>query len=581
MEFIAFIIIIVLFVLFLNVSGRVKRLEAIMRSGVPVAPKTQEQVPVAGTVPTPQAPIPAMLQPLVSTGPNSLERFGHWLKEDWLLKIGALLLLIGFGWLASYAFLHNWIGPMGRIVFGIVCGVILLVLGWWRIQKFISQGGVFMVLGSTVIILTVFAGRILYDFFTPLSALGIMFLSAVFVAVASVKYNNRALAISSLILASIAPLLIHMPRPDDIMMFSYLLVIVLGTIWITLLTGRRELPLIALIIVACYSAPHFVWFFGNKPSDTLLLFAFVFAGIFFITNTAGIIKANGKSIMSDLATAAGNGLLLLFWIMTNAQEEWRSLIIAAWMVVFLVAAFLVYRFTGRKEPFYTYAAVGITMLAAATSAELDGATLTIAYIIEVALISVVTYLIVKDIRMAERASMLMIGPIILSFKDIIAPAWRTGMFHEHFVVLFLLAVLMLALGSFFASRNKRIGKGTSSEALILLVVGSLYAYLLLWLSLHAELARDDHAVMISLVIYTIIGLVTYFMGRAHQKKTLQVYGGILLAFVIGRLLFVDVWRMELSGRIITFFIIGALLMSTAFLGRKKNTKVIETTNSVQ
>ncbi len=42
-----------------------------------------------------------------------------------------------------------------------------------------------------------------------------------------------------------------------------------------------------------------------------------------------------------------------------------------------------------------------------------------------------------------------------------------------------------------------------------------------------------------------------------------------LGFVVLRLLTVDVWKMELTGRIITFLLVGALLMSTAFLVRKR------------
>ena len=75
--------------------------------------------------------------------------------------------------------------------------------------------------------------------------------------------------------------------------------------------------------------------------------------------------------------------------------------------------------------------------------------------------------------------------------------------------------------------------------------------------------------MISLVIYTLIGLIAYFFGMKHGWRTLRFYGGILLGFVVGRMILIEVWNMELTGRIITFFIIGTLLVSTAFLGRKK------------
>jgi hypothetical protein len=47
-----------------------------------------------------------------------------------------------------------------------------------------------------------------------------------------------------------------------------------------------------------------------------------------------------------------------------------------------------------------------------------------------------------------------------------------------------------------------------------------------------------------------------------------IYGGVLIGVVVGRLLLVEVWDMALAGRIVTFFIIGTLLMSTAFIGRR-------------
>ena len=110
----------------------------------------------------------------------------------------------------------------------------------------------------------------------------------------------------------------------------------------------------------------------------------------------------------------------------------------------------------------------------------------------------------------------------------------------------------------------------------LLIMGSLYAYVLLWLSLHAALpANPDTAVMIALFVYTAIGIAAYLRGIASARKGLQVYGGMMLGFVVMRLLVVDVWQMELTGRIITFFLIGSLLMSTAFLSRTKKPTIHE------
>ena len=148
--------------------------------------------------------------------PVLFNRFTSWIKEDWLLKLGGLLLIIGFGWLTTYAFLNNWVGPMGRITLGIIAGALFILFGYIRVKKYLHQGGVFLILGSTIILLTVFAGREFYGFFTPISALAIMFLSTALVALVSVKYDSRSIAISSLILAGVSPLLVHISLLSNI-----------------------------------------------------------------------------------------------------------------------------------------------------------------------------------------------------------------------------------------------------------------------------------------------------------------------------------------------------------------------------
>ncbi len=610
---------IVLFVFVLNLRGRVHALEGLLKSGqsksaaapgAPLQPQSETQ-PLQALPQTPANPLLTFItqQRAIGTSreeiknalllnhwkevdienafaslaslpiaqsmptekpPAASHGFVEWIKEDWLMKLGALLILIGFGWLTSYAFLHNWIGPMGRIGLGMFGGTLFLLLGWWRMKKYIHQGGIFLVLGSTTILLTLFAAREIYDFFTPASVLAVMFLSTAFVALASVKYQSRSLALASLILAGIAPMMTNSPTNDDVALFTYLFVVVLGAIWVVAVSGMRELTTAALLLVAFYSLSFHLSYSTSAERDTLLLFAYAFAAVFFVTNTLGILKLKDRTIVPDLITACGNGLFLLAWIMFAAPEEWKSSLISAWMIAFMVGAFVIFKMTARHEPFYVYAGIGVAMLAAATSVELSGASLTIAYTIESGIAALVAYLLLQNIKIAERVSLLLIGPAILSGGSIASREWALGMFNKDFFVLLILGLTMLALGLFFMRRVHEVAD-TEPKTLsaTLLVIGSLYMYGLLWLSLHAELENENIAVMISLVTYTVIGLTAYFYGLTNNKKGLQWYGGALIGFVVVRLLMIDVWKMELTGRIFTFFMVGALLVGTAFLGKKK------------
>jgi uncharacterized membrane protein len=586
MEIIYFIVTVVLSVFVLNLRARVEKLELIIKKGMVGQPAHQPQAPTSESEIAPPLGViqPPSTQSLPTMAPevDFENKFIKWLKEDWLLKLGAMLLLIGFGWLTTYAFMNNWIGPMGRIVLGLLAGVVFLIIGWWRIKKYINQGGVFLVLGSTVVLLTTFAAREIYNFFTPSSALALMFLSTVFVAINSVKYKSRALALSGLVLAGIAPLLTNSTLPDYNALFAYLLVVTLGVIWVVAISGMRELTVAALILVSSYSFPHLVSFIRSDKT-ILLLFVYAFSTLFFLTSIMGILRSRDKKITADVLTAMGNGIFLLAWVSVAAQDEWKSLIMAAWTLVFLIGAFLVFKVTQRKEPFYIYAGVGLAMLAAATAMELEGASLTIAYTVESALVPLIAWVVLRNIKIAERLSLLLVGPVALSFSSINSFSWKTdGFLNKDFFVLFNLGLILMALGLiFWLQGGERKDKESEKFGSILMMAGSVYGYVLLWLSLPAAHVSPSSSVMICLAVYTVIGLIAYFYGLANEKNGLRLYGGILVGFVVARLLIIDVWKMEMSGRIITFFVIGAMLVSTAFLGRRNKNKPLASDNNIK
>ena len=389
-------------------------------------------------------------------------------------------------------------------------------------------------------------------------------------AFASGLYNRKQLAIASVILAGIAPILAHSPSAAYVPLFAYLLIVVLGAIWIVAWKDFREVVLTALIVIGLYSAPLLV---GLESADmsVLLLFAYAFAAVFYLANTTGLMRLKGTAAASDLITAAGNALLLLAWVRVAAPENWQSLIMAAWAAAFMIGAFVVFRASGRREQLFLYAAIGIGYIAAATALELDGAALTIAYTLESAAVALALYGITRDAAVAQRSTLLLAGPALLSVGSMLSRDWQNTVLNPHFFVLLIIGAVFFALGGLF---YKEVHAGNSEDAkkgnAALLVIGSLYAYVLLWLSLHAALPNaPDTAVMIALFVYTVIGVTAYLQGAFGGRKGLRAYGGTLLGFVVARLLIVDVWQMAISGRIITFFLIGTLLMSTAFLGRKK------------
>lgn len=539
-----------------------------------VAPTSQNQY--QNHAPVLPSPIPP-----ATKEDTPIELFIAWLKEDFMVKLGAFLLLIGLGWFVSYAFANNWIGEMGRIMLGLITGVMIMAVGIWRIEVKPQQGSIFTVLGSATIILTLYAAREMYDLFTPVVALIMMFASVTFVAYVSVRYNRRATALAGLILAGFAPLLTASPTPDVSGLFLYLLVIVLGTLWVIYLRGWSILTLSALLLVSVYGIPYMLFGVGRSEMDTALMFSFIFTAIFFAANIVGLMfNDTDKNRTHHLLVALGTGIYLITWVLVAAAPEWQSLILSAWMLVFSFGSFLVYRSLNNLNPFYVYGATSVVLLAAATAMELDGPALMVAYIFEVTVLVILATKMFTGTKVPLVTSWLFGGLMLGSVASIDSRLWSEGVMHEDALVLVLLTAALFLVGFNFYLLQDALYKKLAE---VFLVIASIYVLILIWLFLHAGIDiydyRDSYAAaslkyqtatIWSLILYTLIGIATYIKGLRIGSRTVSLIGSILLGLVVARLLFVEVWDMDITGRIITFLVIGALLISTAFIKRNSS-----------
>ncbi|MDO8481675.1 MAG: DUF2339 domain-containing protein [bacterium] len=597
-ELVAIVALFALFISNRSLASRVSSIETkikgLLDGKVEKAPlPTQPQTSANPVVQSPQfvAQTPAQAGVIVqataadvNTAPKekgASERFSAWVKEDWLMKLGALLFIIGCGWFVSYAFANNWIGPIGRITIGIVAGALLMLLGYWRMMRYPSQGGVFVALGAGVAMLTVFAGRAVYQFFDPVSAVAFDFVFVAFASFASYKFSVRSLAMLAQVLAFVAPLLTA-GKTDSFFLFSYLLFISLATLVLAGATGWRDLIVSSLVFIGLYSIPYIsssIGFYGSSYSTDaplILNFAYLFSMIYLLVGIIAVIRKGVENTSSEIWLAALNGLFLFMWIYNVAAHEWRVLIFSAWAVVFTVGSFIAYRFSSKLHPFFAYGSVAVAFIAAATAAQLEGAALTIAFAIETLALVITVLALTKNVSAATTTSLLFLAPALLSLSSASRYLSSQELFNQDFFVLAIMAISLILAGRIIGSAAKQFKTdGASVAGATIIVFGTLYIWFSIWAFMHI-LMRDapDMATMATLVIYTIVGLVAYFSGLYGNDTARRIYGGALLGFVVVRLMIIDVWSMELFGRVVTFFAIGILLMSTAFVTkRKKNVEV--------
>lgn len=519
------------------------------------------------SIPLPPVPEPPVVLP---HEPSLSEQAWQWFLHDWPVKLGAMLFFLAIGWVIPY-YAWQFISPVGRVMLGIVLGVGILGFGTYRIRQFRNQGSIFLALGAGVIYLSLSVGQFQYDLFPPVLALGFMFLTTAFLAYVSVIERARALVFLALFLGAIAPFLTNSRTADFVGLFSYLAVLCLGVLWVTRLTGWRELTTAAIIVYCFYSAPYIIGF-GGTPNATHALFATFFALLFFIFNIFSLVY-DRKTESADLIAALLNGMLLIGWINQEIIPEAKSFVAVVVAITASVGAYVAYTMTRIPAPVIVHSGVAGLFLAMATVYEFDGPLLSIALTLEAAFLVIGALVFLKQVSVARWASVLFLVPAVLVLGNIEHYSRSREVFTGDFFAILILT-MVLGVSGYLLARSDREDTGETpvehglSFGIFWSIMSGVLGMLLFWLMTHIAW-NDTLATTVSLAVYTLVGLYYYVSGRTYGSELHKQLGSALLIFVTGHLIFVEMGSMGTGGRIIVFVIIGILLMSTAFFGRKK------------
>jgi uncharacterized membrane protein len=237
-----------------ELRARVGRLEeAMLRRGVPsaelgfepgarqpvapVLPATaQSPVTAAPTAPAPgaassAAPIPdsqrLRMPSLQAGGPGADDRsLESRIGSQWFNRVGILAVLIGMAWFLKLAIDNHWIGPLGRVLIGLLAGAGLIA---WS-ERFRSKGYAafsysLKALGSGVLYLSLWASFSLFHLLPAGAAFAAMVLVTAFNGWMAWVQDAELLALYSIVGGLATPLLVATGGNHEVALFSYLLLL--------------------------------------------------------------------------------------------------------------------------------------------------------------------------------------------------------------------------------------------------------------------------------------------------------------------------------------------------------------------
>ncbi|MBW7910442.1 MAG: DUF2339 domain-containing protein [Alphaproteobacteria bacterium] len=520
-------------------------------------------------------------------GEDVFEKAWHWLGENWMLVTGALFVFLSISWLVRYALVEDLITAEMRIGAGFVLGAVLAGIGYWRMKFYPQQGAIFLVLGTSAVMLTMFAARELYGFFTPAAMLSLAFVTAGFVTLQALRANMPVLSYAGLLTAMAAPAMTNVATPSFAGLFGYLAVVLAATLWVVLMTGWGKNILFALVMTTFYSIPF--WEVSSRlPSkDAGLYTAFAFAAVFFIADMVGHFRAVRNRLADILMPLLMAGFLVV-WIGNAAASDMRAMWLLLWAAVFSAGSALLSRRTGAQSVFYTYMAVAAVLVVATTAIELRGTGLIVMLTLQSAGLTLLCRHVLRMTTGTTVAAFTMLLPLCLGVGSLDAAKWTGAAIPQgHALVLLMLAAVPLALAWYFyvcpdtreGDKQKTAPETTAphmAEICFWVISGSLYGYAFIWRVAHALIPQQDFATALCMIAYSIVGIAAYMLGHSGGRLYVRYYGLGLLGMVIARLLLVDLPEMPVAARIVMFFGVGVLLLATAFIRyRRKDTGAAE------
>jgi uncharacterized membrane protein len=548
-------------------------------------PAFEPELPAAGKPASPPkpAPVPASKQ----TRSDLESRIG----SHWLNRIGIAAVLVGVSYFLKFAFDNNWIGPAGRVAIGLLAGIAIVV---WS-ENFRHRGyRIFSyslkAVGIGILYLSLYAAFQVYNLVPSGVAFGMMLAVTAATAVMAWTQDAEILAAFALVGGFTTPVLLSTGQNREVALFSYVAILDLGALALVIFKPWRRLLVLSyagtlILYVGWYSS-----FYDNDQLRLTLGFATLFFAIFAVAPLVAHTAEKGRlsdsvPVLLALVNAAG------YFLQIYAIYETVDVKATAWFALALAA---VYIFLSRQtraraasaEAARTvdllHLALAIGFITVAIPIRLDAHWVTMGWFVEAAVLLWVADRVHSELLNVFAAGALVLGVGRLLFIDnfyVTRPLFNTRM------ATYAVAIAVLGAVAWYGSRRE--DQAGSTAAAISVIALNVLALIALsrevsdyyaqematirpygrWNPVdyvnwqHAKIARD----FTYSALWMAYGAMLMIVGFWRRSAFVRWQALVLIAFTIGKVFLYDVSELDRGYRILSFIVLGALLLAISFV----------------
>ena len=369
----------------------------------------------------PAEPRPAPKEPALSdparSEPTDWEKF---IGENLISKIGIAILVLAIGFFVKYAIDNDWIGPVGRVGIGLLCGAILIAVAHRLRNQYKAFSSVLIGGGLAVLYFTIALAYHQYQLLGQTTAFILMVVITAFSVALSLLYNREELAIIALVGGFVTPFLVSNGSGDYKVLFTYLLILNAGLLVMAYYKAWRLLNGLAFGFTVVIFASWLIELPDNPGRSVYFggaAFGTAFYGLFFIVAVARTVREKKKFIATDFLVLLLNTCLYfgvsLYFLSKLDLDSYRGLYCAIMGVIHIVLSWLLFR-RQSVDKNILYLLIGITLSFVSLTAplQLHGHYITMFWATEAVLLY---WLFLKsNLRLIGVASRLVLAAMLVS-----------------------------------------------------------------------------------------------------------------------------------------------------------------------
>jgi uncharacterized membrane protein len=307
-------------------------------------------------------------------------------------RVGIVAVLFGAALGLKLAIDNHWIGPVGRILIGLVAGAGIMV--WserFRRKGFPAFSYSLKAVGTGVLYLSLWAAFQLYHLLPAEAALGGMILVTAWNAYMAWVQDAELLAVYALAGGLATPLLLSTGGNHEIFLFTYLLTIDVATVVLVRVKPWQRLLLGAFPATVMYFIGWYSQFFA-EPAFSVTT---VFVGLFFVVfasvplgipvrdwgGASGHARSPGR-VAAEILLPLGNAAfvsLALYSVMQDSDRHW----FLPWLMLILAAVYLlITRLPQASVPAAMHLSLAVVFLTIAIPLKASGHWIIVAWLVE-------------------------------------------------------------------------------------------------------------------------------------------------------------------------------------------------------